>query len=436
MISTNFLKYISTSIILVLGGSFMLTAQEYTNDASLLQTKKTSIVLKASGIDAKKKEANQMAIKSALHTLMEDGIEGVNDNRPLLTPEEYSNASDYLNRFFNGNGMRYLSFVANYEEDKKPTKLPNNMFKAEVTMEIYLDALNKDLLRSNAKQKVASEKTVEEVSVDVYQPTIMVVPYKQGDRSYREILRETQYVDYRNAIARVQDALITKGFIIKDVMAVLEATEKSGLFESTTSIETMDSQLINNSGADVYVTVDAGHNTNSSGSVGSITIVAYERASGRLLSSKQGMSRRYQKGTYSDLFRLAIGNIINDFVSDMNLAYAKKAELGNTFVLRVSTGTDSMTDMDTTIDAVGVPLSDAIRLWLRKNALNGRFHVQGSTRDLIIFDEIQVPSKAHEGYFIDANDFALEIFSYLRNELGVNCDKRIDGSTIYITVNE
>ena len=435
MRSKDLKKYCLTFIICMIGYSVSY-GQEYSNDASLVQAKKTSIIVKSSGINQKKKEASMMAAKSALHTLLQDGIEGVNDNKPLLTLDEYASADDYLNRFFDDKSMRYMSFITNFEEDKKPTKLPNNTFKAEITVEIYLDALTKDLLRNNTRKKSAAEKSVEEVSEDVYQPTIMVVPYKQGDRSYREMLRETQYVDYRNAIARVQDALISKEFSIKDVMAVLEATEKSGFFESSTSIENLDTQLINNSGADIYVTVDAGYNSNSEGSVGSITVVAYERASGRLLSSKQGMSRRYQKATLSDLFRLAINNIADDFVKDMNLAYAKKADLGNTFVLRVSTGNNSATDLDTNVPSLGVPLSDAIRLWLKKNAYKGRFHVQGTTRDLIIFDEIQVASKTKEGVFIDANDFALDIFSYLRNDLSINCDKRVDGSTVYITINE
>jgi len=433
------MKNIFKSIIvfcLLVSGTNTSFSQQYTNDATLVQKKKATAVVRSSGIHEKKKEATLMAIKSAFDTYFTYGIEGLNDNKPLLSEDEQNNASAYMDRFFDDKGMRYLSFVANYEEDKNPERLPNKMYKANVTLEIYVDALNKDLLRSNVRKKTAAEKSVEDVQPDVYQPTIMVVPYKQGDRSYREILRETKYVDYRTAMARVQDAFIKKGYTIKEVMAVLEATEKSMAFESNTSVESFDGHLINNSGADVYVTVDVGHNSNYEGSLGSVALVAYERASGRLLASKNGITKRYQKAVYADLYRIAIGMIVDDFLKDMTLAYAKKAELGNTFVLRVSTGNSSATDMETDVPSLGIPLSDAIRLWLRKNALNGRFHVQGSTRDLIIFDEIQVPSKAAEGYFLDANDFALEIFNYLRNDLNINCDKRVDGSTIYITINE
>lgn len=431
---TDFKKLHLLSLFILFSGS--LIAQSYTNNATLLEKKKATAVIKSTGIHEKKKEATLMAIKSAFDTYFNYGIDGLNDSKPLLgdTPLEGSEA--YLQRFFDDKSMRYLSFVSTYTEDKNPEKLPNKQFKATVVMEIYVDALNKDLLKNNVRVKTAAEKSAEEVKVDVYQPTIMVVPYKQQDRSYREILRETQYVDYRTAIARVQDAFIKNGYDIKDVMAVLEATEKSMLFESNTSVESFDSHLINSSGADVYVTVDAGHNSNSEGTIGSIALVAYERASGKLLASKHATTPRYRKAVYADLYRIAIGQISEDFLKTLTLNYAKKADLGNTFVLRVSVGNNSATDLNTEIPSQKMPLSDVMRMWLRKNALNGRFHVQGTTRDLIIFDEIQVASKADAGYFLDANDFALEIYNYLRNDLNITCDKRVDGNTIYITIDE
>jgi len=433
---TNHFRALSVIFLFSIAGISTVCGQSYTNDAILIQKKKSSAVIKSSGIHEKKKEATLMAIKSAFDTYFNYGIEGLNDGKPLLSEDAAAKSAAYLERFFDDKTQRYLTFVATYEEDKSPQKLPNNKYKASVTLEIYTDALNKDLLRSNVRVKTAAEKTAEDVQQEVYQPTIMVVPYKQEGKGYREILRDTKYVDLRNAIARVQDAFIKKGYNIKDVMAVLDATEKSMLFESNTSVESFDSQLINSSGADIYVTVDAGNNSNNEGTVGSIALVAYERASGKLLASKQAGTQRYRQGTLTDLYRIAIGSMMDDFMKDMTLSYAKKADVGNTFVLRISTGATASMDLNSEIASEdGIPFSDVMRKWLRQNALNGRFHVQGASRDLIIFDEIQVVSKAKEGYFLDANDFALDLFSYIK-KLGIACDKRVDGNTIYITIEE
>ncbi len=409
---------------------------QYTNSATLISRKKATAVINSSGIHDKKKEATQMAIKSAFNTYFFYGIEGLNDNLPLLQESAATESADYLERFFDDKSRKYLSFVATYEEDKDPEKMPNKKHKANVILEIYIDALAKDLLKNNIKLNVLVEKTVEDIQEEVAQPTIMVVPYKQRDMDYRTILRETRYVDYRTAIARVQDAFIKKGYEIKDVMAVMEATEKSMAFETNTTAESFDSQLINSSGADVYVTVDAGYNTNDEGTMGSIALVAYERASGKILGSKQTTTPRYRKGVLADLYRIAIGLIADDFLKDMTYNYAKKSTVGNTFVLRVSADNGSSVLLDSQVSSVGLPLSDALRMWLRKNALNGRFHVQGVTRDLVIFDEIQMASKADAGHFLDANDFALDIYSYIRNELKITCDKRVDGNTVYITINQ
>jgi len=428
------LKTLSILLLFSVIGTSMAWGQTYTNDATLVQKKKLSAVVKASGMHEKKKEATLMAVKSAFDTYFNYGIVGLNDDRPLISDAAAASSSAYLERFFDDKSKRYLSFVATYEEDKNPKKLPNNMYKATITLEIYTDALEKDLSRNNVKTSALS--TVPKIQEVVYQPTIMVVPYKQQNKGYKEILREAGYVDLRNAITRVQDAFVKKGYSIKDVMAVLEATEKSMLLESNSSVESFDGHLINSSGSDVYVTVDAGHNTNDAGISGSIALVAYERASGKLLASKQANTQRYAKGTLTDVYRIAIGSIIDDFMKDITSSYAKKADLGNTFVLRVSTGNMATMDLNSEIASEGgYPLSDVLRKWLRQNALNGNFHVQGATRDLVIFDEIQVAAKTQDGHFQDANDFALNIFTFLKS-LGIACDKRVDGNTIYITIEE
>lgn len=425
-----------TGIFFLLFSCHVVFAQ-YTNDATLISLKRATAVVKASGIHEKKKEATQMAIKSAFDTYFFYGIEGLNNNMPLLKEDAASASAGYLERFFDDKTRKYLSFVATYEEDKDPEKMPNKLFKATVTLEIYIDALSKDLLRNKVELNVLVEKTVADIQEEVYQPTIMVVPYKQQNLDYRTILRQTQFVDLRTAIANVQDAFIKKGYEIKDVMAVLDATEKSGLFETNTAAESFDAQLINNSGADVYVTVDAGYNTNDEGGMGSIALVAYERASGKVLASKHTTTQRYRKGTLADLYRIAIGIIVDDFLHDMTANYDKKSTMGNTFVLRVTADNNSAVLLDSQVQSLGgIPLSDAIRMWLRKNAVNGRFHVQGATRDLVVFDEIQIASKSAAGYFLDANDFALDIYNYIRNELNISCEKRVDGNTVYITIND
>ncbi len=431
------LSFCSALILFVFLLISQTTIAQYTNDATLISLKKSTAIIKASGIHEKKKEATQMAIKSAFNTYFFYGIDGLNNNMPLLKEDAQSNSATYLDRFFDDKTRKYLSFIATYEEDNDPEKMPNKLFKANVVLEIYVDALSKDLLRNNVELNILREKTVADIQEDVYQPTIMVVPYKHQNLDYRTILRETKYVDYRTAIANVQDAFIKKGYEIKDVMAVLEATEKSMLFETNTSADAFDAQLINSSGADVYVTVDAGYNTNDEGSMGSIALVAYERASGKVLGSKHTTTPRYRKGTLADLYRIAISLIVDDFLVDMTANYDKKSMLGNTFVLRVTADNSSAKLLDTPISSLNnIPLSDALRMWLRKNAVGGRFHVQGVTKELAIFDEIQIASKSAAGHFIDANDFALDIYTYIRNELGVTCDKRVDGNTVYITISD
>jgi hypothetical protein len=423
---------------LILSGA-SLWAQSYNNDAILIQKKKNLAIIKSSGTHEKKKEAVEMALKSAFDTYFNYGIEGLNEGRPLLREESGGTTTAYLERFYDDKTRRYRSFVASYEEDGNPQKLPNGMYKSTVTFEMYDDALLKDLTRNRIELNATvrlPEKSTAEIRKDVAQPTIMIVPYKQQGKSYKDMLGGNT-LDYRNIIVMIQDVFRQKDYDIKDFMAVYEATERSMQFESNTSVASFDAQLLNNSGADVYVTVDAGQNTNSSGTVGSIALVAYERASGRILGSKQAVSPRYRQGTLTDLYRIASGSIAEGFLKDITKAYQAKIEGGNTLVLRISVGNNANVDLNSEISSEGgFPLSDVIRKWVRQNVHNNSMHVLGSTRDNIIFDQIQFAAKDSSGQFLDANDFALEIFGYIGNTLGISCSKRVDGNTVYITIEE
>ena len=79
------------------------------------------------------------------------------------------------------------------------------------------------------------------------------------------------------------------------------------------------------------------------------------------------------------------------------------------------------------------PLRDALHSWMRKNALNGKFHVQGSTKNMMVLDEIQVPNKDENGIDMDVNDFALKLYRYLRAQ-GLQVERTVLNNRITITI--
>ncbi len=161
-----------------------LTAQElYSNDLSCVKADNNLAVIAASGIAEKKKDVYSMALKSIFNALFLNGIDGVENGRPLVGKED----SYYMNQFFNS---RYMLFVKNYETVEEPVRQSSRLYKGTVTAQILLGALKKDLIRNKLMTKPMEEMSMEETRQQVALPTIMVVPYKSNDRSsYAGILK-------------------------------------------------------------------------------------------------------------------------------------------------------------------------------------------------------------------------------------------------------
>ena len=98
-------------------------------------------VIAASGIAEKKKDVYSMALKSIFNALFLNGIDGVENGRPLVGKED----SYYMNQFFNS---RYMLFVKNYETVGEPVRQSSRLYKGTVTAQILLGALKKDLIRN------------------------------------------------------------------------------------------------------------------------------------------------------------------------------------------------------------------------------------------------------------------------------------------------
>ena len=84
--------------------SATLCGQNYSSEV-VLQQQGNTLTVRALGISEKKKEAANMALKSAFYTLFYTGVDGVNKGNPMVSTAK----PDYDRRFFDEN--RYSVFV-------------------------------------------------------------------------------------------------------------------------------------------------------------------------------------------------------------------------------------------------------------------------------------------------------------------------------------
>lgn len=413
-------------LLLSLLGTYImhLTAQEaYSNDVTCVKADENLAIVTVSGTADKKKDVYNMALKSIFNALFFNGVDGVENGQPLVENED----SYYMNQFFSS---RYTLFVKSYETVGEPVRQPSKLYKGTVTAQILLGALKKDLIRNKLMTKPREEMSMEETRQQIALPSIMVVPYKSDDRnSYANILKND--FNLRIAVSTVKEGFAKLGVKTIAAEGKLTATLRASEWESKNA-DSNDKQLLMNSGADVYVIVDLQKDiSTTSGSRVSLIMTARETSTGVDLASRKGWTNRFRTTDVDKLCAYAAQDVLDDFLKDISKEFARKVQQGNTAVLRVSLAENAINTMNSRIGST--TLSVHIRNWVRKNAQGGRYHIQGAVDDSLIFDSIQIPAKDSDGLPMDYITFADNLVTYLV-ELGVDSEHRVDGGTIYLTI--
>ena len=97
-------RYILLALFMVLCSG--LRAQNFSTNVTLVEESGNTATFEAIAIGVKKKDAAELAAKSAFNTLFHTGVEGLKNGVPMIMQER----KDYDYRFFNES--RYLNFLS------------------------------------------------------------------------------------------------------------------------------------------------------------------------------------------------------------------------------------------------------------------------------------------------------------------------------------
>jgi Family of unknown function (DUF6175) len=415
------------SVLLVFMISGFAQKYEKTGRVVLLSESDSYLVVSSAGYYAKKNKSEIMreCEVNAFEQLMFNGITGFNNDDPLIfdAPKARGEHADYFRRFFSDGRYKVFVSATDMGDVQKTTK---KEFMATSKVTIYIKALINDLTKNN----MIREFGVGDVP-NTAQPTIMVIPYKTDQQTFKDIIQND--FDKRIAIAKVQEGFNGKGFQTIDFEAKLNAALRANQFEAN-SQSSLDKQLIRSSGSDIYVTVDIKKSKVTNGSRVNMTLKAYETSSGKVLASSSGNPLVFRTSQFDQLCKLAVEAELESFLAQIDKNFKKADDKGNTVVLNMSILNGSSYTFDSEIGEMSFPFSDVMRMWVKKNSFNRNFHLQGVVETSMIFDLVQIPLVDQNGNQYTQNDFAFDIFDYINNTLQIPCKKRVDGNTIYITV--
>lgn len=265
----------------------------------------------------------------------------------------------------------------------------------------------------------------------------MVIPYTKEGEDIRTILENDE--NKRIALTKIKEAFDERGISTIDFLAKLKAIESGNVFSMENKAD-IKSQIIDMSGADIYVEADIVCNQNASASSDKpetrvkIVITAYDSATGASLSNKVGESGTFYTNDIAKLAMKAISSCADDFLQVMQMKFSDISENGRSLMLQIGFDEGSMFTMESEVGSQGLLLQDKIELWIEAHSYNGNYHLQGVSPMKMIFDDIKLPLVDEAtGNNYSANKFGLEILKFFRS-LNIQISRSNKGNTLYITI--
>lgn len=268
-------------------------------------------------------------------------------------------------------------------------------------------------------------------TVNTVQPKIMVVPYVKQGEDIRTILEDD--VNKRVALTKIKEAFDSRGFTTVDFTAKLKSASGNAAFAADNQSD-LKSQVIQMSGADVYVEAEIDMLFSQSGNSVKVIVTAYDISTGNSLSNKVGESGKFYTEDIGKLASKAIESCAQEFLDVMQTKFTDIVENGRSVIVNIGFDEGSSYQMSSEIGTQGLQLSDEIEMWMEANAYKNSYHIQGTTDTQMIFDDVRIPLKdPKSGNNYNANKFALEFFKFART-LGLQISRDIKGNTIYISI--
>lgn len=267
--------------------------------------------------------------------------------------------------------------------------------------------------------------------VNTVQPSIMVVPFVPEGVDIRKALDVSN--DKRQVIAQISGAFADKGFATKDFYANFKSVSANSAFEDDVQTD-LKSQIIQSSGADIFVEADININLQNDGNSVRVIIKACESSTSKVLASKIGDSGRFYTTDIGKLGAKAVAKAMDGFLTTMQQSFDDIVINGRSIVVNVSFS--EMSDYDTTTEVgdSGNELRDVLEEWMEKNSYKNYYHIQGTTAKKMIFDDVRIPLKdPASGKNYNINKFSKSLANFLKG-FGMSVSRDMNGGTLYLKV--
>jgi hypothetical protein len=275
-------------------------------------------------------------------------------------------------------------------------------------------------------QSLSAQETASTV-----QPTIMVIPFAKEDEQLRTALEKNEAL--RIAVAKVKEGFDDRGYSTIDFRSKLNQLGNDRVMEID-NVVSLKQEVIELSGADIYVEVEVQKNRSASGNSVAVILSAYDAYSSQSLANKVGTSPKFYTEDYAKLTTRALGDNVEELLNTIQLKFDDIVQNGRTITMSIGFGMDSSHDMDIDVGEDDELLSDVIEDWLYDNSFGNYYHLQGVTATKMLVDAFKVPLRDEKGRNYRVTRLASKFRKYL-GTLGLEATRDVQGNRIFITIN-
>ncbi len=267
------------------------------------------------------------------------------------------------------------------------------------------------------------------------QPTIMVIPFVKEGNDLRSVFESDSSQHVRVAMSKVKNAFDTAQIKTIDLKSMIQRIDNDRILTHNSRSD-LKSGLIQYSGIDIYVEVEAKVVETSRGNSVTVILNAFDAFSGHALANGFGHSPKFYTQNFEKLSEKALDTFLAEFISSTKTALDDLEKNGRSITLNIGIEEGLKMDMDSEIGDSGNLLADEIEVWLEKNAYQAQFNIQGVTATKMIVNEIKIPKidpETKRNY--RPSKFAKSLISHLKS-LEIECSRDIQGTNIFIVVTD
>lgn len=410
-----------------------LCAQNYSDEVSLVQQDDNSVTVRATAAADKKKDAADLATKSAFHALFHSGVPGVKNGVPMVAVPQ----KDFDYRFFSES--RYINYIGGEVETKDSEKIAGK-YRVTVQVNIRLKSLCAELQRNKLSLSPGWSDAKEVKATSALNPTIVIVPYVTAadGYSFESMRRKTESgAMNRYVINRLSEEFKNHGYKTRDFISQLQNSKTSALLrtDSQTDDATM---LVQQLPGDIVVTAEALFTSdgNRNGEC-TLNLSAVEKQTAGRLATASFNSGRYLTTDSVQLANYAIQKIQADFFKQLQASFEEMIKQGREVFVEL-TLSQAVTDWDFEQDApaTGDYFKDSLDEWLRGHAFQGVYDMSNST-DKFINIRLNIPlwnQEKNRSYTL--SNFGSDLRKFFKAQLGEDYKAKVVamGQKLQITI--